>query len=401
MDKRSNREILDELGIEIDDTEKAGKRTPLEERVIAGFEDIQRFVEEHRKIPEYVDGAGIFEKIYAVRLERIRSCPANRKLVGKLDHQGLLQDDRGAAESAGSEHLSNKEILARIGADEQDESDITVLRHVKRPGEIKSAETVAQRVKCGDFDSFGPVFQAVQSELERGLRKTIPFKDDAGISEGDLFVLSGQKVMVAHVGEKFIHENGKPDNRLRVIFDNGTESDLLLRSLQRALNKDKSGRRITDLADGPLFAGEGDREMRSSGTIYVLRSDSKDLFVVENRDVIHKIGVTGGDVGNRVSGARHDPTYLLAGVEIVATYKLFNIDRKKLENLLHRFFDSARLDIEIKDRFGKPVVPREWFLVPLPVIDAVVGKIRDETLDRYRYDRKTARLVRRRRGSRW
>ncbi len=394
MDKKTNREILDELGIEPEDVMKED-RTPLEERVIAGFEDIQRFVEEHGKLPMHTDDAGTFEKLYAVRLKRIRSCPDIRKLVEKLDHQKLLQGDFDAEELAGPEKLSNKEILAQIGAGERGKDDITVLKHVKPRAEIRSAETIAQRTKCEDFDKYGPIFQAVQHELDQGLRKTIPFKDDAGINEGDLFVLSGQKAIVAHMGGKFVHENGKPDSRLRVIFDNGTESDLLLRSLQRALNKDKTGRRITDLPAGPLFSEEVDQEKLPSGTIYVLRSDSKHPVVAKNRHVIHKIGVTGGDVRNRVSGAKHDPTYLLAGVEVVATYELFNIDRKKLESLLHKFFGGARLDIEIKDRFGKPFVPREWFLVPLPVIDEVVERIKDETLDQYRYDRNTAKLVRR------
>lgn len=392
--KKTNREILGELDIKID-VENKVVRTSLEERVIAGFEDIQHFVEEHGRLPNRASDAGIFEKLYAVRLERIRSCSESRKLVEGMDYQDILQGDDNLAESSGYERLSNKELLAKIGAGVRDDNDITVLKHVKPPTEIRSAETIAQRTKCEDFDKYMPIFQVVQSELEQGLRKTVPFRDDAGINEGDFFVLSGQKAIVAHVGEKFIPEHGRPDSRLRVIFDNGTESDLLLRSLQRALNKDESGRRITDLPADSLFSEDKEQEKRSSGTIYVLRSDSKHPFVVENRNVIHKIGVTGGDVRNRISGARHDPTYLLASVEVVATYDLFNIDRKKLENLLHKFFDGARLDIEIKDRFGKPVVPREWFLVPLPVIDAVVEKIKDETLDRYRYDRKTAKLVRR------
>ena len=85
---------------------------------------------------------------------------------------------------------------------------------------------------------------------------------------------------------------------------------------------------------------------------------------------------------------------LLADVEIVATYKLFNINRSKLENLIHRIFDPARLNIEIKDRFGHPVVPREWFLVPLSAIDEAVAKIKDGTISDYTYDPKTARLER-------
>ncbi len=83
---------------------------------------------------------------------------------------------------------------------------------------------------------------------------------------------------------------------------------------------------------------------------------------------------------DRIAAARLDPTSLMADVEIVATYTLFNINRARLENLIHRIFDPARLDIAVKDRFGNPVVPREWFLVPLFVIDEAVAKIRDGTI---------------------
>src|SRR5690606_14100680 len=143
------------------------------------------------------------------------------------------------------------------------------------------------------------------------------------------------------------------------------------------------------------FAGEAEEDDLASGTIYVLRSKSDHPLVVANREVLHKIGVTGGDVARRIANARLDATFLLADVEVVATYTLYNINRTKLENLLHRIFDPARLNIEIKDRFGNPVVPREWFLVPLFVIDEAVEKIRDGTSTDYLYDPKAAQLVRR------
>jgi Meiotically up-regulated gene 113 len=125
----------------------------------------------------------------------------------------------------------------------------------------------------------------------------------------------------------------------------------------------------------------------------VLRSKSDDPKVAASRDVIHKIGVTGGDVKTRIANAALDATYLLADVDVVATYKLYNINRSRLENALHRFFAPARLDIEIQDRFGNPVVPREWFLVPLHVINQVVDKIRDNSITGFAYDPSTASLV--------
>jgi hypothetical protein len=196
------------------------------------------------------------------------------------------------------------------------------------------------------------------------------------------------------MGESFISDYGLPNSRLRVVYDNGTESDLLLRSLQRALNKDKTSRRITTPDLGSLFLSSEAADDLPTGYIYVLQSQSDHPFIVENGSVIHKIGVTSGDVKKRIANAKKDPTYLLADVEIVVTFKLANINPKKLEALLHRFFDSARLELALPDRFGIPVQPREWFLVPLEIIEAVVEKIKEGNLDQFRYDPKTANLVR-------
>lgn len=227
------------------------------------------------------------------------------------------------------------------------------------------------------------------------MRQTRPFELKAEIRPGSFFIVGGQKAYVAAMGEMFSNAQGRRDARLRVIFDNGTESNMLMRSLQRALHKDEAGRRITDPVAGPLFADKSAAGDQESGTIYVLRSKSADPVVAENRDLIHKIGVTGGDVERRIGNARLDPTYLMADVEIVATYVLYNINRTKLENLLHRVFEPARLNIAIKDRFGNPIVPREWFLVPLAAVNEAVERIKDGTLPNYVYDPKLASLKQR------
>lgn len=166
-----------------------------------------------------------------------------------------------------------------------------------------------------------------------------------------------------------------------------------MRSVQKALQQDPAGRRIIEPSAGPLFTDKNDEGDEPSGIVYVLRSKSDHPMVAAHRDVLHKIGVTGGDVARRIDNARLDPTFLMADVEIVATYELYNINRTKLENLIHRVFGRARLDIEIKDRFGKPVIPREWFLVPHFVVDEVISKIRDGTITGHVYDPKAAALA--------
>ncbi len=194
--------------------------------------------------------------------------------------------------------------------------------------------------------------------------------------------------------EPFTNEHGNIDARLRVIFDNGTESNLLMRSFQKALQQDTTGRRVTELSAGPLFADQTENGDEASGIVYVLRSKSQHPTVQAHRNVLHKIGVTSGDVARRIASARTDPTFLMADVETVATYELFNVNRTRLENLIHRVFGKARLDVEIADRFGQPVVPREWFLVPIFVIDEAIERIKDGTITGYAYDPSTASLIR-------
>ena len=273
-------------------------------------------------------------------------------------------------------------------------SDITNLVHVRPRVEINAAEEIAQRTPCPDFHLFKPLFETVQQELEANERRTVKYGEKAAIKEGHLFILDGQKVFVARMGDEFVTDYGREDRRLRVIYDNGTESDLLLRSLQRALYKDKSSRRITEPeVVGPLFLDNEEEGDQTTGYVYVLRSLSDHPFIVEHCKAIHKIGVTGGNVRKRIANARKDPTYLLADVEIVAEYRLANINRKALEALIHKFFGNVRLDLELKDRFGSQVEPREWFLVPLSVIDETIQKIKDGTIGGFQYDPEKASLV--------
>lgn len=387
--------LLDELGIEIE-AKKLSSRTPREERIIAGFEEIQRFVDEHGYVPRHGEERDIFERLYAVRLDRIRELEECRALVAPLDTQRLLSSIDGIAQSTIDE-LDDEALLAELGV-EIEAAEITTLTHVRSTAEKQAAEEIANRERCEDFDNFKPVFERVQADLKAGTRSTRPFVKDAGFSKaevtvGQFFILGGQTLYVAEVGEPIKAPNGESDARLRVIYSNGTESNLLLRSLQRALYKDEAGRRISEPSAGPLFAETVSDEDSESGTIYVLRSLSDSPTIAANRELFHKIGVTGGDVEKRIANAKIDATFLLADVEIVATYKLFNVNRTKLEKLIHRVFDRARLDVGLKDRFGNPVIPREWFLVPLFVIDEVVERIIDGSISNYVYEPTHASLL--------
>jgi len=384
-------ELLNALGIEVAPL-KVGSRTPREERIIAGFEDILRFHQAHGRAPQHGEGRDIFERLYALRLDQL---PEAQALLAALDTPALLAHS-SAITTSNVDDLDEDALLAELGvSNEQVENDITQLRNVRAYQERRAAEEIADRTKCADFERFEHLFQKVQRELKSGVRKLIQLETRSldEIQKGTFFVVGGQVAYVAEERGEFTTQYDRRDMRLRVIYDNGTESDVLQRSLQRALHRDKVARLITEPAAGPLFGESPEPDDIESGTIYVLRSLSNHPYVAEHRQLIHKIGVTGGKVETRIAGAEKDATYLLAEVEVVATYKLSNLNRKKLENLFHRVFAAAQLDLTIQDRFGHPVKPREWFLVPLQVIDETVERIRDGSIVDFAYNTAAARLI--------
>ena len=390
-------DLLAALGVEAS-LSKTRSHTALQERLIAGFEDILRFVDTNGRAPQHGEDRDIFERLYAVRLDRLRGIPEAHELLANLDTAGLL-DGAAATETVNLDAMDDEALLAELGVEASTGEDhITQLRHVARYVDRKAAEEIANRARCLDFEKFQPKFEEVEIGLKTGKWVTKPFAKDASIELGDFFIIGGQTAYVAEINDGGKTKDGRDNPRLRVIFDNQTEADLLLRSLSRSLYPDGDtpvGRRIIKVDAGPLFGDSMEPDDIESGTIYVLQSQSDHPYVAHHRELIHKIGVTGMKVETRIAGAKDQATYLLAGVTVVATYKLAHINRTKLENLFHKIFASAQLDLTIEDRFGKPVKPREWFLVPLHVIDEAVNRIRDGSITEMIYAPKTARLVKR------
>jgi len=386
--------LLDDLDLEPENVETK-IYTALEERILAGFEDIERFVDEHNRLPEHGDDDDIFERLYAIRLDRILAQEDCLTLLATVDKQGILAQAKARTSAAITEDMTDSELLAALGVEEA-EPEITQLKHVKPRSETKAAaDEISNRKRCEEFDRFKPIFDKAQTEIEAGLRKTVKYKDSADYKVGDMFIVGGQKALVAGMNKIFVTGYERTDRRLRVIYDNGTESGFLLRSLQRSLNRDGNSRRIldSDATPPPLFSNEQNDGDVESGHIYVVRSKSDDPFIAEHRDLIHKIGMTKGDLKTRLSGAKKDPTFLLADIQVVASYTLSNINPTKLESLLHSFFAEARLDVTLRDRFGEAVEPREWFMLPLGIINRTVELLIQGELEHCQYDAKNAQLI--------
>lgn len=394
MAELTDLELLAKLGIA---TAPEPKRalTPLQERIIAGFEDIQRFVAEHGHVPRHGEDRDIFERLYAVRLDRLRGLPEAHELLADLDKEGLL-DGNGPAAIA-PQNLNDQALLAQLGILPGAADDISQLRHVTSRAEKRAAEEIANREKCEDFETYHPQFERIQADLAKGARQTKVIDQTevtlAEIQPGNFFIVGGQMTLIASTSDEFVTDYERKDRRVRVIYDNGTEATVLARSFQKALYRDESARRITELSAGPLFGDVAEPDDLASGTIYVLRSKSAHPYVAQHRELIHKIGVTGQSVAHRIANARNDPTFLLADVDVVAEYQLFNINRSKMEGLIHKALAAARLDLAAGDRFGRTVQPREWFLIPFQAIDDLISKISDGSVTQVRYDPMEARFV--------
>lgn len=354
-----------------------------QQRILDTFVEVNKFIDHHKRKPGDTDKPAVSERAMRMKLNGLLNDPAIRDMLLPHDRHTLLP----------AAPVKQPRTLDEIFDDDllkTPQDDIFDLVHIK-PTPAKPDE-VAERQVCAEFEKFEPLFDQCAREMAEGKRKAIPFANEQEIGAGEFFILNGVLVYVTEVGETHIR-NGKKNARLRLIFDNGTEGNNLLRSLATELYKDPNGRRITTTDMGPLFTDTPAAGDAQTGMIYVVKSLSDDPEIRKLDGVLHKIGFTSGKMDVRIQNAKDDPTFLMASVHPVATYTLYNIDRVRLEHLLHDFFAAARLDIEITDRFGKKVKPREWFLLPSSTIGEAVARLKDGSIVNYRYDRDGGALI--------
>ncbi len=390
MIEKSDKELLDALGIEVQ-KKISNSKNSREEYVISGFEEIQVFFEKFKRIPENNAEKDIFERILAVRLNQIKINEEILNILKPLDNQGLI-NKVSLKDNFIDENLDDEHLLKELEINSE-ENNIFNLKFVRSSKDRKIAELFANREKCENFEDFKHCFDSLQTDLKKGLRKTSLIKQRPQIKKGMFFILNGLKTFVADVGDEFMQDYGISDARLYLVFDNGTESRMLLRSFQKALSLDEGARIIFNNDFGPLFSSHKEKDDQLTGTIYVLRSKSNNPFIEENRNLIHKIGFTTNTIQKRIVNAKLDPTFLMADVETVASYKLYNLKGSKFESLIQKIFSNAKLKIKINDRFGNAVSPEEWFLVPLEVIKDAIQKIIEGTITKYIYDPSLAKMV--------
>lgn len=332
------------------------------------FLEIVQFVKENNREPYKVND-NLAERSLASRLAGIRKETSRMDYLRPYDETGLLKEIE-AIEIP--KITSVDDILAKgssdlLGGEFKDDSsifDTTILEKV-----TTMPEYVAKRKKIKDFGQYEGLFKRCQKEITEGKRKITPFFNEQDIQEGSFYLLKGILLYVEKVGERQ-KIKGKTNARLSCIFENGTESDMLLRSLSAELYK--HGRRVTDSEEGLLENLHDPEQPR--GEIYILKSLSIDpqIQLIKN---LYKIGFTTKGVQKRISNAINESTYLYAPVEIVAVYDVFNMGVNEFEKALHHVLAPKNLDVTIMGANGKMIVPKEWFVADLDEIQDAINQI--------------------------
>ena len=395
MDEKAKKDKLSEifendlLGLLSVDEPKATPVSPQDSRLIDSFQEISDFYETNQRCPELGDDIGEYR--LASRLAAIKKDPKKVKVLLPYDYYNLLESEE--TKSVSVEELISDDPLGLLDGDDEADS-IYKLSHVK-PSERLRPDYIAHRKVCKDFDLYEEAFQRIHDDLEHGRRRLVEFKE-GDLHEGCYYVLRGVVLYLEQnlaVKQKIEYKSGakvRREGRTRCIFDNGTESSMLYRSLGKALKLD--GFCISDLIERNESSVSINSTDVQNGYIYVLRSLSRAPQIRSIRN-LYKIGYCSGDVTARIKNAVHEPTYLMNDVEVVLTVRCYNLDVPYLEASIHSFFSNVNVYFEVRDDEGIMHYPKEWFTVPLNIIEEAIPLIVDKKIDSYRYDKNLQMII--------
>lgn len=388
--------ILDDdpLGL-LDLKPKASSVMSADARLVESFNEISAYVEERGHEP--TASRDIKERRLYSRLKGLRESPEKAAALAEHDTFSLLDNVviPEPKEINTIDDVLDDDVLGLLNNDlpgEGDPNDIFQLRNV--PKTLDMPDQIAKRKPCKEFEKFEPLFKACHAGLVSGEKITKKFESELQISVGEMFIMQGMLVYVANIGEKEKKNFGNVNARLYCIFENGTESNMLLRSLAAAFWKDEHSRLVIDAKQDKLDlesdkVSEGDEP---TGYIYVLRSLSTDPKIQEIDD-LYKIGFSSQPTKQRIQNAEQEPTYLMASVNVISEFQTFSLKPQKLELLLHTFFAESCLNIDVFDNDGKRYTPREWFVVPLHVIEIALKLLINGEIINYRHDREKQKIV--------
>lgn len=358
-----------------------------DERLASSFDEINDFIEKHEREPEPNPGNITEYKLYS-RLKSLREDEEKMMALEPQDKYGLFDVEKKEINSI--DDIFEDDML---GIFDDENADLFEFKHTPKPDERAAADFVAKRKPCKNFQDYEDRFNEIHSDLASGERKMIPFKYEH-LKPENFYVHNGVVLYFESVDfnksvqtfKSGVHQ--RPDGRTKVIFENGTESNMMYQSLYKALQS--SGKSILQnkkTVNEQFLESFNDitEEDKSSGYIYVLKSLSDDPEIALTQN-LYKIGYSKNPVPQRIKDAQNEPTYLMAPVELVSAYKCYNMNTQKFEQLIHNFFGASCLDVDVFDRNGRRHNPREWFIAPLDVIENAISLLVSGDLIYFKYD---------------
>ena len=349
------------LGLDMDPEPKRPQAPTADDRLVASFEEVNKFVEENGRVPQA--SGPMAEKMLVFRLDGIRKDPIKCASLRAYDHFGLLP------------------------AVSEDGGDMGIFDVSGLPQAKQKPEYVARRRPCKEFAKYAHLFAPCHADLVARRRHYVKLKGGQKgnpIKVGSFVLCNRLLGYVAHMGENVTIQSHQENRRLLVVFENGTESDLLLRSLYALLYEE--GNYLVSEVESRDLTLEQDQTLPDGPCVYVLRTLSQDPQLRRFRD-LYKIGVTDETLEKRLANAENEPTYLMAGVRVIATYTpAGKLDLPLLERTIHHFFSAVALDLTVRDSHGHLHHPKEWYDAPLSAIEHALALLPTGELARHRYD---------------
>ncbi|TAG30055.1 MAG: GIY-YIG nuclease family protein [Sphingobacteriia bacterium] len=386
----------DEFGL-LDSTAKTSNVKTADQRLVDSFEEINAFVDKNNREP---NTSSMSEYGLLARLKNIRENEQQKISLKPYDRHNLL----GVVEmpKTSIDDILNDDEFGLLEPD----SDLSIFKykHISKEEEREKADFIAQRkpLKEPEFKLYEAIFQKVHQEIKEGKRRLLPFTSiEKNLHAGNFYILDGIMLLLksADLEEKL---RGKMsgnrvhvDGRTLTIFENGTYSNMLYRSLGKQIQK--IGKLITNTHEGinnELYVNAGMvmKEDIPTGWIYILETKSVHPEILKIKN-LYKIGFTSTPVVERVKNVKNEATFLYADVKNIQARKIYNRNADKLELLLHRFFAEVCLNVDIEIIQGKRITPREWFVVPFEEIERAIELILNEQIINYKYDRLTEKIV--------
>lgn len=363
-----------------------------DQRLKDSFEEINKFTDENSREP--TESTNITERKLFSRLKQLRKDFDKASTLKNLDRHNLLANVK---EVKNIDDILKNDVLGLL---DDGPDNIFDLKNI--PKKRDKTDFVARRKPCNNFKDYEGKFKEIQKDLNEGKRKLIHYKE-SHLKEDRYYILDGILVYLEKIENNTIREfndktQGKRkrlDSRIRCIFENGLESNMYLRSLGKELHNNGSTVIHTNEEAFKEFS-EGftpiTNQDKSSGNIYVLSSLSKNPEIQSIKD-LYKIGYSTTSVEERIKNAENETTFLMAPVKIVSSYKTYNLNPQKFEDVIHQFFSERCLDMKIADKNGKSKKPKEWYVAPIKVIEQAIELIINRQIQNYKFDHLSDKII--------